>query len=413
MQKNVRIMNGANSAAEVRPIRVMLVGVNEKVRAAIDLLFRKESRAGLTLVADAPDVGVFDYDRPLVEREWTNYRVSFPQLPTLIVSYLPAVLHASGRIAGETGVQRIVGKPIKPQELIEQLQLLARDGQGSRNKINGKTSRAISEQGANEGRIRVRPVYTREGSGSAATAIDDRLADAECLYQRDDSVQSLDRRLLEATGMEFDPSRYLLGYLRRAVTQSCEEGRGMAISNVAESTHLLVRPQHGGEVLVEPPGTDLRLACLRPLDEGCLRVEVLAADDPRLRREGWRAADEVLWEVALRTSRGRLPAGVPVEQPVRLLRWPNFTRLMESPGAMRIAALMVRAPISLEDVARRLSIEPGAVFSFFAAAQTLGLIEGSPASEAPLLAVEQSPRRGGGAKRGLIARLMQRLAITR
>jgi hypothetical protein len=130
-------------------------------------------------------------------------------------------------------------------------------------------------------------------------------------------------------------------------------------------------------------------------------------------REGWRAADEVLWEVALRTSRGRLPAGVPVEQPVRLLRWPNFTRLMESPGAMRIAALMVRAPISLEDVARRLSIEPGAVFSFFAAAQTLGLIEGSPASEAPLLAVEQSPRRGGGAKRGLIARLMQRLAITR
>lgn len=84
--------------------------------------------------------------------------------------------------------------------------------------------------------------------------------------------------------------------------------------------------------------------------------------------------DAFLWKVAVWTSNGRVPEKVKLDQPVFLLRWPNLTRFVIPPHALRVAALLVNRPMSLIDVAKTLHIRPQYVFTFYSAAKSIGLI---------------------------------------
>jgi len=80
-----------------------------------------------------------------------------------------------------------------------------------------------------------------------------------------------------------------------------------------------------------------------------------------------------MWVVTLWCSRGRVPEGVDLTQPVYLMRWPNLTRLEQLPHALRIAALIYDQPRTLVEAARQLGIEQRYVFAFFSACKAIGL----------------------------------------
>jgi len=83
--------------------------------------------------------------------------------------------------------------------------------------------------------------------------------------------------------------------------------------------------------------------------------------------------DSFKWIVALWCSRGRVPEGVDVTQPVYLRQWPNLTRLELIPHAVQIASLLYEHPRSLIDMAKQLDIEQRYVFAFFSACKSIGL----------------------------------------
>ena len=77
--------------------------------------------------------------------------------------------------------------------------------------------------------------------------------------------------------------------------------------------------------------------------------------------------EQFMWKLALRTSQGRVPQGTDLESPVKLIRWPNFTRYEVTPHALRIAALWAKHPASLVDTAKILMIPQQYVFAFYSA----------------------------------------------
>ncbi len=117
--------------------------------------------------------------------------------------------------------------------------------------------------------------------------------------------------------------------------------------------------------------------------------------------------DILLWKLALGASRGRLPLDTSLDTPWTLGEWPNFTRLIVTPGAMSIAALWTRQACTLRQTIHLLNLPPADVFAFYAAAAAIDLIHPElppppapttrPAASPtppPLPAINPTPRRG-------------------
>lgn len=84
-------------------------------------------------------------------------------------------------------------------------------------------------------------------------------------------------------------------------------------------------------------------------------------------------ADELLWQLALFTSRGRVPDSLSAEEPLLLKAPPDFERLLETPHARSIAELWQSQKLSARNVAGMLNIPQRFVFSFLVAADAVGL----------------------------------------
>jgi hypothetical protein len=81
-----------------------------------------------------------------------------------------------------------------------------------------------------------------------------------------------------------------------------------------------------------------------------------------------------LWKLAIWTSKGRYPKALDVDAPIVLIRWPDFTRYIVTPHALRIAGLLIgRGPETMVETAVLLDIELRYVYVFISAAHALGL----------------------------------------
>lgn len=115
-----------------------------------------------------------------------------------------------------------------------------------------------------------------------------------------------------------------------------------------------------------------------------------------------------LWRFALWTSRGRAPQKTDFDAPMFLRHWPNFTRLLLTPEALRIAALWLHQPHGLAATARVLDIPQRYVFSFYTATQVLDY-SGTSRREADYLFAEPLPV-AQHEQRGLFGRMLDRLS---
>jgi len=144
----------------------------------------------------------------------------------------------------------------------------------------------------------------------------------------------------------------------------------------------------------------LRSLCVLTMKPGSLRVELAPAvdQDAALVR-----ADVVLWQVALWTARGRLRRGIGLDAPQRLVRWPDFTRQVETPHAMRLTAVLTAGARTPRELATTLGIPQRYVFSLLSAAASVGLLERRSAPAAPPAPKAAPPARG------LLSRILGRL----
>lgn len=204
---------------------------------------------------------------------------------------------------------------------------------------------------------------------------------------------------------QFDAANYFLHVLSRA----CQSVRNGGESLELRGMRWPIRIQGSTPMLVHVGCKDtvLRPFCVIRTEPGAIiPVPASAApeDGARLMR-----AEDVLWNVALWTSRGRLPSGTDPLKPVRLRAWPNFTRVAAVPNAMRITALWTSAMFSPIEIAQRLKLPQRVVFTFYSAAVSAGLMVTQGESRAEPAA----PRATEPKRRSLFARILRTLTHAR
>lgn len=87
----------------------------------------------------------------------------------------------------------------------------------------------------------------------------------------------------------------------------------------------------------------------------------------------WRPVEELLWEAAYHGPPGSLLAPLNPLTAVRLVRWPNLTRVSHTPAMITLCALLHKRALSTAVATRMLRAPESEAWRFFSAALASGL----------------------------------------
>ncbi len=166
---------------------------------------------------------------------------------------------------------------------------------------------------------------------------------------------------------------YLLGYLKAVINHAKSSGDVMQMSTSWKT--IIIYPQHG-LINLEANDKQLRAFAGIPLHQinNNLSFKAIGRPEPDLNDENNQTIEAFIWKLVIWTSRGRYPYKLALDAPVYLKHWPNFTRLLITPHALRIAALLMQGPRSVLELARQLDISPQYVFVFASTCYESGLL---------------------------------------
>jgi len=117
--------------------------------------------------------------------------------------------------------------------------------------------------------------------------------------------------------------------------------------------------------------------------------------------------NKFIWDVTVRTARGRIPKGTSRDEIYVLKQWPNLTRLSQIPNSMRISAFWLDKPQTINNIADSLNIPIQDVFTFFSAGYASGLIIKAKRLEDKLLKPEVMETKKS--KKGLFSAILKKL----
>ena len=333
------------------------LGVGARTRELLTHMFARATPPQFRL-ADAAQARVIliDLDAPSSAESWMQLRAAHPQLAAVVIS-----TDAQGVPDGLPSVT----KPIDPVLLLDTLLHAGR------------------QQGPEPAR------------NEPAQRLEARDVDALCGLAGD---KPLDVR--------FDPARHL----QAVVTETAREvARTRTVHTIAlrraPERCIVLHPDDGGRAAVRMTESLLHgLACATDV-----RQQLQVAPAPQLgatlNAADWMATESLIWMLALYAAHGRLPRQTDAGRRVRLRRWPNLTRLVETPGAMGVAACWTARALSIDEAVRASGVPAPAVHAFYAACDALGLFESASSTRAP-----QAPdARAPSARTSVFARLIGRL----
>lgn len=164
---------------------------------------------------------------------------------------------------------------------------------------------------------------------------------------------------------------------------------------------------HVGVIVFDPETrsayTSLGARQLRSLARGSTAEAWTVHAGGRVGRDGdagtrW-SFEQLLWALGVWVCGHQLPPGCDLDQPIRLRRWPDLTRVLPLRHDAALAATWTRKALSVREVAARLCIAEDDAVLFLCAAHWAGLVVAgdSPAGScAPQqMVVEREPARRG------------------
>ncbi len=214
----------------------------------------------------------------------------------------------------------------------------------------------------------------------------------------------------------YNVADYYQGFVHSAVNLSISKGRILCLNTAWKP--LIIFP-HTYELWIDADDLQLKaysalpaktIAGIGSSGQGVSVKPVDPIQHAKVKDPGkFQSMDAFLWKLSLWTSKGRFPSDIDISRPVYLKRWPNMTRFVVTPHAMRIAALLVEGPRTLINTAEVLKIKPQYVFIFFSAAYALGLAGQAKRSADVLIA---PPKLVSRSKKGIIGKIINALRGT-
>ncbi|HJV07497.1 MAG TPA: hypothetical protein VJ642_09400 [Chromobacteriaceae bacterium] len=363
-------------------ITVLPVGMDSRKLSVFRMAFRMHSAHVYQLVDDVqntePQLAIIDVDSMDGWEAWENFRQNYPQLPALIVTTTPPVQAPAPVLKKPVRVETLFPQMrellLKPVTIAQppQKPLVAPAPQ----KI--EQPRHLTDVVTNETKEAVTPRVTIAPTPPVVAK--------ETVVQKPAVSTAVEPPTHPATITleRFDPHAGLFGLITRLYRQKTAaligiDGKPLIFIVPALEKALLLQPLEALQPLCENTTASFYHQELKPDD-------VLPADASEMRLQS------LIWQLAIWTSRGRLPRGIGADTPIRLRFWPNLTRLPAIPDAMRITAFLTKTPVNLKIITRMLKVEPTHLFTYLTAAYGIGILD-LPTRSATLSVISSQPVR--------------------
>lgn len=359
-----------------RPIRMGALGMDQRQRNALRLLFNNKCLNRYILVEDGiAQIYILDLDVFGGERLWDEFRKRHPRRPLIILSLNPReavdpyTLFVRKPIVVTSLIEAIEQQRCSLSELEERSLAASPVATAPPQSGLDKSTETPPKIPAKTPSSRVKPAAHKAASLMSESA-------EQAFVGTSPDIDPTDREQLSK--IHYDPALYLQGHFLKALDYAERHKRNLAIEGPWPTIHIFFDQD---TVTVNAKERQLRPYCTLPDATRKIRLRPLGdlafpADDAPAYRCSVTA---FLWQLSLWASRGRLPEGTDIFQPIHLRRWPNFTRLAVTPHALAITALWAHEPHSLIDTATTLNIPQRYVFAFYSAANALQLVEGETA----------------------------------
>jgi hypothetical protein len=390
--------------SDKKPLTVALHGMNERSRK-IMMMFLQGPCRGTAIVIDddEADVDIFDGDMPTSKKLLSEHLEAEREKPTIVLS-LQDFNHED--------VLK-VRKPVKTDEMLSALhEAKAQLVNFARKKAEKQAVLAAAEaEEDDEGESQPLKTYVidrdeRKKTSKHRTAM---RFDEQGFQAYIGSVPDIDvNDPAQFAKASYDPKDYFQGYIQSAFRVCRAKGQIMQLQSGWKP--LMIFP-HTHEIWLDADDPQLRAFAGIKLNPNAIsKMSISPVNAQTIGLGGaldkFQSMDAFLWKLACWTSKGRYPRLIDYTQPVYLKCWPNFTRLLITPHALRIAALLMQGPRTLPNVAQVLNIKPQYVFVFASAACALDLM-GQAKREADSLV--QPPEVKATKGQGLLSRIMNKL----
>ncbi len=223
---------------------------------------------------------------------------------------------------------------------------------------------------------------------------------------------------LQWQNASYNPKQYYQGYVQSAVKTALNKGQTLQLNSGWKP--LIIFP-NSDEVWLDVDDKQLRafagvtISAVREAETSAsasaMRLLPVNPDQEifSTKLDKFHSINAFLWKLACWTSKGRYPSSIEaLSAPLYLKQWPNFTRLVITPHAMRISALLISGPRSIEGIIHTLNIKPQYVFIFVSAAYATGIL-GHARRQADKIIETEIPAVKSVEKKGIISRIMKKL----
>ncbi|MGH8548144.1 MAG: hypothetical protein ACRERU_05995 [Methylococcales bacterium] len=401
------------------PLRIRVRGMDDRSLSTFQLFLQGPCRnQAVPVREESADVALVDLDGVNAFEAVAGERERFPGRPIMVSSwrrpdlsgmiYVSKPINASGMMAAIAEAKAMLSGTASPPD--KQPETIRNEKpEKYREGDAGVRMAAVSER---KPKIHL---DSRRSTHQTAMLLDERAYSTYVGVVADININDPH----QVAKAHYDKRKYLQAYVESAVRVARSRNRILQLNCGWQPITIFPR---SNEIWIDADDRQTRAFCV-VLIHSILDIDVVGADsyprsiispvspdrinvdrDPKK----FQSIDAFIWKIALWTSNGRVPDGIRLDQPVHLDRWPNLSRFVIIPHALRIAALLIEKPMTLLEVARTLNIRQQYVFSFFSAAMALGLAGQSRRQED---LVSAGPSRVEQPRMGLLQKILNRLRV--
>lgn len=376
-----------------KAISIQGLGLDARFKAMLQVFFERRRRTNYKFINQQADIIVADIDALGVRDAFVAARQD--------KSFSPTILFSINKGGYKTGGDLVVlRKPFTVKQLISAFDIMDLQVRVGRQRLTALSALPMRQRSD----LRAGVAKQRKAPGEHFSAAHALSGKGEYVKLNTLLSKALEQNIDE-DGLEYDGDDYLQGALLKALRKArknknnilIEFGNGSITVDVDQS---LVQMGMGS--------FQLRELASFPLNRDKVKISLLPRRQVQVDPKSGRSIgslEALIWKIALFASRGRAPVGTNLSTPMRLKSWPNFTRLLLSPGALRVAALWTGHSFSVSQLSKTLKLSNSDVLSFYSAAHAIDLIligDEVVEAEAPPL-----PKRTG--VKGLLGSILRRL----
>lgn len=351
-------------------IKVAFHGMDQRCEDRMNTVFKMnfKSMCEKTDIADA-DTVILDLDNKNGDKTWKEHRKNHPDIPTVIMASEP--FEKPGAI--------FVAKPAKLNELLDALKTLSNKDID----INAGMSSGSKTQ-------------------NVANALQDRIKATRKVNEVSDNYE-----------LYYQPDTFLQGKVINAIKKSNEIDQSIFIKCWSDRWILII--PNSNYIFQNVKESQLRNLGLVHAGDDIAYSEKIFNDDAMAVLSGspteqvqLTTVDKFVWDVTVRTARGRIPEGTSLDDLYILLHWPNLPRLSYIPNSSRISAFWLDQSQSINHIVEKLGVPFADVLSFFSAATATGALKLAKRNEDNLVKPEVVQIENK--KRGIFSALMQKIS---